>query len=133
MTTETPHANTLPKWQLWTGWVLTVLPAGLLLFSATGKFLGGKQLEDGFTHLGWPLRVAVPLGVVEACAAILLLIPRTAMLGAVLVTGYMGGAIATHTRIGEPFILQTLVGVVAWLGLFLREPRLRALLPLRIR
>lgn len=61
----------------------------------------------------------------------LFLIPRTAVLGAILLAGYMGGAIATHVRIGEPFIMQAGVGVLAWLGLYLREPRLRALIPLR--
>ena len=115
----------------WAEWVLTVLPAGLLLFSAASKFVGGEAVTKGFAHLGWPEKLAKPLGFVEATCAILLLIPKTTVLGAVLVTGYMGGAMATHTRIGELWVLQMLVGVVAWLGVFLREPRLRALLPLR--
>jgi len=72
------------------------------------------------------------LGIVEASCAILYLIPRTAVLGAILVTGYLGGAVATHARVGDPaFITPALLGVIAWLGLFLRDRRVRALIPLR--
>lgn len=114
----------------WIGWVLTALPAPLLLFSAVMKFMQPKDVVEGFEHLGWPLRLALPLGIVELTCTILFLIPRTATVGAILITGYMGGAIATHVRIGEPFILQALIPIVVWLGLYLREPRLRSLLPL---
>lgn len=119
------------KWMTWVGWILSVLPMPLLLFSAAGKFLKPVQVVQGFEHLGWPLDVAVALGVVELACVVLYLIPQTAVLGAILLTGYLGGAIATHVRIGEGFIVQSLLGVVVWLGLYLRDPRVRALIPLR--
>jgi hypothetical protein len=82
--------------------------------------------------VGWDQSLIKPLGVVEAIAAVIFLIPQTAVLGAVLIAGYMGGAIATHVRIGDPFVVQAAIGVVAWLGVFLREPRLRKILPWRM-
>jgi hypothetical protein len=116
---------------LWTGRVFTALPVAMLLFSAAGKFSGAPELAKGFEHLGWPIGLAFALGVVELVATVLYAIPRTSVLGAILITGYLGGAIATHVRIGEPFILQALFGVLAWGGLYLRDPRLRVLIPLR--
>ena len=112
-----------------TGWVLTILPSLLFLFSVGGKFFGGKALEESFAHLGVPQNLAVPLGVLELSCVVLFLIPRTAVLGAILLAGYMGGAILTHLRIGEPVFMQVAIGVVVWLGIYLREPRLREILP----
>jgi hypothetical protein len=131
----TKHADpAAPRMQrrsmTWLGWILGVLPMLFLLFSATMKFMKPKEVVEGFTHLGWPEHLALPIGIAEAAAVILYLFPRTAVLGAILVTGYMGGAIATHVRLGEPFYLQAGIGVVAWLGLFLRDPLVRSLLPL---
>jgi hypothetical protein len=120
-----------PKWMTWAGWILGILPVPLLLFSAAGKFLQPDQVVKGFEDLGWPLDVAVALGVVELGCVVLYLIPQTAVLGAILLTGYLGGAIATHVRIGEGFIIQSLLGIAFWLGLYLRDPRVRALIPLR--
>jgi hypothetical protein len=91
-----------------------------------------KEVIDGFAHLAWPLNLALPLGILELTCLVLFLIPQTAVLGAILMAGYMGGAMATHVRIGEPWYVQAGLGVVMWLGLYLREPRLRALLPLRM-
>lgn len=116
----------------WIGWTLSALPAGMLLFSAVMKFGNSPDLTKGFEHLGWPLHLAVPLGVLELACALLYLIPRTAVLGAILVAGYLGGAIATHVRLEEPFFMQAGLGVVMWLGLYLRDPRLRTLIPLRM-
>jgi len=113
------------------GWILSALPSALLLFSAAGKFMKPKEVIEGFAHLGWPDRLALHLGIVELACTLLYLFPRTAVLGAILLTGYLGGATATHVRIGEPPYLIVLIGVVLWLGLFLREPRLRMLIPLR--
>jgi hypothetical protein len=112
------------------GWVLSIIPVGMLFMSAFMKLSGGPQVAEGFTHLGWPPSIALPLGIVEILATLLYLFPRTAVLGAILLTGYMGGAIAAHVRLGEPFFVQLLLGVVAWGGLYLRDPRLRALLPI---
>jgi uncharacterized membrane protein YphA (DoxX/SURF4 family) len=120
-----------PRWMVITGWVLTILPAAMLIMSGTMKLMGGPELEKGMEHSGYPLAVAKPLGIVEIACAVIYLIPQTAVLGAILITGYMGGAIATHVRLEEAFIIQTVIGVVAWLGIFLRDARLRQLLPLR--
>lgn len=115
----------------WTGWVLSLLPVPLLAFSAFMKFRMTPEVQEGFAHLGWPMYTAFPLGIVEAACVVIYLIPRTAVVGAILLTGYMGGAIAAHVRIDEAFAMQALIAIVAWLGLYLREPRLRALIPLR--
>ena len=115
----------------WTGWILGVVPCLLLLFSAVMKLMRPPEVVKGFTDLGWPDRLAVPIGVVELVCAIVYHVPQTAVLGAILLTGYLGGAMATHVRLGQPFFMQFLIGVVLWLGLFLRDRRLRALLPLR--
>lgn len=116
---------------LWFGRALSVLPALLLLFSASLKFVQPPAVAEMFAHLGWPERSVLPLGILELTCAVLFLIPRTAVLGAILLAGYMGGAIATHARLGEPFFVQAGVGLVAWLGLYLRDPRLHELIPLR--
>lgn len=118
-----------PPWMFWTGWVVSVLPALALILSAIMKFTNSPQLAEGMGKLGWDAKLAVPLGITELACAILYLIPQTSVLGAILLTGFMGGAIATHVRVGDPFIVQALIGVLAWLGLYLRDPRLRALIP----
>ena len=124
-------APRVSKKLFWAGWIVSVLPAPMLLFSAAMKFALPKEAVEGFTHLGWPAKLAVPLGIVEVTCTLLYLFPRTAVLGAVLLTGYMGGAIATHVRIEEPFVVQAAIGVVVWLGLYLRDGRVRSLLPFR--
>lgn len=128
MTTTTPQPSKAARI---TGWVLSILPVPLFAFSAFGKFMLPPDAAKGFEHLGWPTSAATPLGILEVACVILYLIPQTAVLGAILLAGYMGGAIATHARIGEPFFMQAGLGIVLWLGLYLREPRLRALIPLR--
>jgi hypothetical protein len=125
------QATPVPKWMMWVGWILSLLPAAMLLFSAAGKLMNVAALDEGFKHLGWPRDLALGLGIVELVSTVLYLVPQTAVLGAILLTGYLGGAIATHVRIGEGFIIQALLGVIVWLGLYLRDPRLRALIPLR--
>jgi hypothetical protein len=103
----------------------------MLLMSGVMKLLGGPQLEQGFAHLGLPLTMRVPLGLLELACVVVYLVPRTAVMGAVLLAGYMGGAICTHWRVGDPFAVQVAIAIVVWLALWLREPRLEALLPLR--
>ena len=125
---ERPHAS---KKAAIAGWILSLLPSLLLLFSAAMKFAKPPVVVEGMAKQGWPDRLALALGFVELACTLLYLIPRTAVLGAILLTGYLGGATATHVRIGEPFIIVVALGVVLWLGLYLREPRLRALIPLR--
>ena len=116
----------------WAGWILGILPALLLLFSASIKFIQPPGMEDSLKPLGWRIEQMTGLGILEAAVAIIYLIPQTSILGAILVTGYMGGAIATHVRIGDHFIVaHILIGVFVWLGVWLRDPRLRDLIPLR--
>jgi hypothetical protein len=120
------------KVALWTGRVISALPVLMLLFSAAMKFAQPEGMAQGFKELGWPMRYAVGLGILETACAIIYAIPQTAVLGAILVTGYLGGATATHLRVSQPaFLAPPVLGALAWLGLLLREPRLRGLLPFR--
>ena len=117
---------------IWTGRIISTLPVLALLFSATMKLMKPPGIVDGFKHFGYPEELIRVLGIVELSCAVIYIIPRTSVLGAILMTGYLGGAVATHARVEDPhFIMPFLVGVLVWLGLLLREPRLRALLPLR--
>lgn len=120
---------TASKKALIIGWVMTILPSLMLLFSAAMKLAHPPQLDEGFVHLGIPVSHAFGLGVLELVCTVIYLVPRTAILGAILLTGYLGGAIQTHLRVGDPIISQPMVGIILWGGLFLRDPRLRALMP----
>lgn len=125
------HAAPVSKKMLWAGWIMSALPALLLLMSGVMKLMRPAPALEGFVHLGYPESLAVGIGIVELTCVALYVIPRSAVLGAILLTGYLGGATATHLRIGEPFYMPVLLGVLVWGGLFLRDERLRALLPLR--
>jgi hypothetical protein len=95
------------------------------------KLLRHPEVVQGMAHLQLPESMILPLGILEALCVVAYAVPRTAVLGAILLTGYVGGAMLTHLRIGEPVYMHVVLGVLLWLGLFLREPRLRQLLPLR--
>ena len=112
------------------GWILTGL-VGLFMIGASGipKFIDWPGKAEMMDHLGISLALLPTLGVLEIAVTVLYLIPRTSFLGAILLTGYLGGAIATHVRIGDPFIGPIILGVMIWLGLYLRDARLRALIP----
>lgn len=113
---------------LWTGRVISVLPALMLSMSAAMKLTHAPQFVAMFTNkLGYQESSLTTIGVLELSCTLLYLIPQTAFLGALLLTGYFGGAIATHVRIGEPFVTPLVLGVLVWVGLYLRESRLRAL------
>jgi hypothetical protein len=116
---------------LWAGYVVSALPVAMLVVSGVMKFVKPEALVTEFTRLGWPENLALVLAVIELGSTIVYLIPRTAVLGAILLTGYLGGAVATHVRIGDPFIPPIVLGVLIWLGLYLRDRRMRALIPLR--
>jgi hypothetical protein len=116
---------------LWAGWIIGVLPVPLLLFSAVAKLARWDFATQGIKNYGYDESVLVPLGIVELACTILYLIPRMAVLGAILLTGYLGGAVATHVRVSEPFFHPILFGVLIWGGLYLRDARLRVLVPLR--
>lgn len=120
------------KAQIWGGRVASGLVVAGLAMSAFMKLSQAPQMVENFEkHLGYPVSTLTPIGVVEVLATILYAIPKTSVLGAVLLTGYLGGAVATHVRVGEPFAAPLVLGVLVWVGLFLRDPRIRALLPLR--
>lgn len=117
----------------WIGRVVSAIPVLMMLLSAVMKLVRQPQAAQAFVNqFGYSDSSLVPIGVVELACAVVYLIPRTAVLGAVLVTTYFGGAVATHVRIGDPsFVGPIVLGILAWVGLYLREPRLRELLPLR--
>src|SRR5437870_3026531 len=120
------------KATIWIGWLLSALPSLMLLFSGSMKLVKPDDLVKGFEHLGYPEHLALTLGIVEIGCTLVYLIPRTAVLGAILLTGYLGGAIATHIRLLEmQFLAPLVLGVLIWGGLFLRDPRVRALIPIR--
>ena len=116
---------------VWTGRVLTALVSALFLMGIAFALSGNPQAAQGLAKYGWPAGALKTVLALETLSLVLYLIPRTAVLGAVVLTGYLGGAVATHLRLGEAPTLPVVVGVVAWLGLWLREPRLRELAPLR--
>jgi len=116
----------------WAGRVISALPALMLLASASMKLSHAPQFVAMFTNkLGYQESSLTTIGLLELACTALYVIPQTAFLGALLLTGYLGGAIATHVRIGEPFGVPLVLGVLVWLGLYLRESRLKALAPLR--
>ena len=131
MATILPQPAPLSKKAIWSGRIMSGLPVLLLVFSATLKFLRPAFMLQTFAHLGIPERLAFPLGVLELTCTIIYLIPRTSVLGAILLTGYLGGAVLTHLRVGEPIFMPLIAGVLVWGGLFLLESRVRALIPFR--
>jgi hypothetical protein len=119
----------------WAGWVVSGLVAAFLAMSASFKFLTPDIVRETMSGLGWPVEYDLMIGVLEAVLVILYLIPRTAVLGAILETALLGAAVATNVRVGNPLFSHELfgvyLGVMIWGGLWLRDPRIRALLPLR--
>jgi hypothetical protein len=131
----TTGAPLLPgrKWMLWAGRVLSALPVLMMAFSAWMKLSHVPPFMDLWVNkFGYAQSSATGIGLIELSCAALYVIPRTAVLGAVLMAGYLGGAVATHVRVGDPgFMTPLVLGIAAWVGLYLREGRLRALLPVR--
>ena len=117
------------------GYVLTGLVAAFLTFDTVMKLLQLAPAVQGTTELGYPAGTVVVIGAIELVCLVLYLVPRTSVLGALVLTGYLGGATATHVRVGSPLPTHTLfpiyVALMAWGGLYLRESRLRQLLPFR--
>jgi len=95
---------------VWSGRMITVLAVLPFVTSAVMKFMGGPQVIQGFSHLGWPDTMLIILGILEAGSVVLYLIPQTAVLGAIVLTGYLGGAISTHLRIGEAVYVHVVLG-----------------------
>jgi DoxX-like family len=118
----------------WAGYVTSALPALFLLLDGVMKLFKPALVVEATTKLGYQENVIVPLGIVLVLCTVLYLVPRTSVIGAILLTGYLGGAVATHVRVDEgafPILFPVIMGILIWGGLYLREPRLRAMLPLR--
>jgi hypothetical protein len=111
------------KTQRITGWILTGL-VGLFMIGASGvpKFFDFPGKNEMMAKMGLPLELLPTLGMLEIAVTLIYLIPRTSFLGAILMTGYLGGAIITHLRVGDPWFFPLIVGILAWLGLALRQP-----------
>lgn len=125
-----------PKWMAWTGWALSGLMIAFLVFDSASKIMLEHHVVEATTRIGYPLDVIRPLGIVCLACTVLYAIPRTSILGALLLTGYLGGAIASKVRIEDPLFSSVLFGVyfgvMVWGGLWLRDARLRTLIPLRL-
>ena len=128
-------AVAVSKKGLWAGRILSGLVVLFLIPDGIIKFIKPAPVVDAFAHLGLPLSISVTLGIILLLSTVLYAIPATSVLGAILLTGYLGGAVSTHLRIGDPLfshvLFPTYLGLLLWLGLYLREERLRALIPLR--
>jgi len=126
------QAAPISKGSLWTGRILSAIPVFLLLTSAIAKLMKPPNVLEGFAKFGYSEGIIVKLAIIELACTAIYLIPRTSVFGAILLTAYLGGATATHARVGDPaFVGPILTGVLLWLGLYLRDERLRALVPLR--
>lgn len=126
------QAEPVSKAAIWSGRIISAIPVLMLFFSAGMKLSGSDQVIEGFAQFGYPRSLIRPLGIVELLCTIIYIVPRTSVLGAILLTGYLGGATATHVRLEDPAAIgAVLFGVMIWLGLYLRDRRIRALIPLR--
>jgi DoxX-like family len=125
------QTHPVSKKALWACYIMGALPVLMLLMSAVMKFIKPPPIVEGFAHLGLPESLALGLGVVELACTVVYVIPQTSVLGAILLTGYLGGATVTHLRVGDPYFMPVILGMLVWGGLFLRDPRLRALIPMR--
>ena len=121
--------------RLWVGRIMSALPVLFLLFDAVIHVMRIPPVVEGFAKLGYSISLAIPLGIIEIVCLVLYVIPRPSVLGAVLLTGYLGGAVATNLRTGAPLFSNVLfpvyVGVLLWGGLYLRDNSLRAVFPVR--
>ena len=119
-------------WATWVGYALSAIPILGLLVSASFKLTHSPQVMEMFvSQLGYQASSLLGLALLEIAVVVVYSVPRTAVLGAILMTGYLGGAIATHVRVGQAFLIPLALGISAWAGLYLRDDRLQALLPVR--
>lgn len=129
------HTAPASSTRLWAGRIIIALAVLFLLFDAVVKVMALEFAVQATVELGYPERVVSGIGLLEVACLVLYVIPRTSILGAILLTGYLGGAVATHVRVGSPLASHTLfpiyVALMLWGGLYLRDGRLRALVPVR--
>ena len=131
-----PDTQTAPvsKKLLWAGRILSAIPVLFLLFDSVGKLIKPASVVEATVRLGYPESIIPGLGILLLVCTVVYVFPHTSVLGAILLTGYLGGASATHVRIGDPLfpiLFPSIVGALIWGGLFLRDERLRTLIPLR--
>jgi DoxX-like protein len=123
------------KKQLWTGRIISGIVCLFLLADSAGKLMQAAPVMQGMMQSGFKARAIVPIGIILLVSVILYAIPQTSVLGAILLTGYLGGAVVTNFRLSLPLLSYTLVpvyaGILVWGALYLRDSRLRALVPLR--
>ena len=129
--TQSPGVVVIPGWITWTGRIITLLVAIAFGMSASMKFKGGEAAAKMMTDLGVSASSVLTLGIIETTCLVLYLVPQTAVLGAILLTGYLGGATLAHARVDQMPTAQVIIGVLVWLGIFFRDYRLRQLIPLR--
>ena len=131
----TSHVTSPSKGSIWTGRVISALIVLFLLFDSVLKFMKPAPVVETFAHLGLSMSLANPLGIILIVCALLYAIPQTSILGAILLSGYLGGAVCTHLRVGDPLfshiLFPTYMGALLWLAIYLRDVRLRALIPFR--
>lgn len=132
---EMATANNVPAKKPWAGYILSGLAVLFLLFDSAGKLFKPAVVVEGTLELGYPESAITGIGVTLLVCTLLYLWPRTAILGAILLTGFLGGAVATHVRVGNPLFSHMLfpvyLGVLIWGGLYLRDKAVRAMIPLR--
>ncbi len=121
----------ISKSRLWTGRIISAIIILFLLFDAIAKIMRLAPVLQSFTQLGWSQSLSVPIGLVLLICTLLYAILHTSALGALLLTAYLGGAVATHVRAGQVFVFPIIFGILLWVGLLLRNDRLRILLPLQ--
>jgi len=127
-----PLPSRRPLQTLWAGRIISALIVLFLLFDSGVKAMKLAPAVEATVRIGYPARLVFPIGIVELICVALFVIPRTSILGAILLTAYLGGATATQVRLGDPwFFFPVAIGVLVWGGLFLRDARVRALIPLR--
>jgi len=120
--------------RLWTGWIISGLVALFMVFDAGGKFAKPAPVVEAFARTGWPIELSSTVGAILLACTVIYLIPQSTVLGAILLTGYLGGAVATNLRLQNPLLTHTLfpvyLGVLIWLGLWLRDSRVGSVFPL---
>ena len=127
-----PISSTVSKTTLWIGRVMSAPPVLLVLFGSVVKLMKTASVVEGFVRAGVPERLIIPVGIIELVCVAVYVISQTAVLGAILMTGLLGGATITNLRIGDPtYPMPVVLGMLAWGGLFLRDTRLRELIPIR--
>lgn len=127
-------ATQVSKGRSWTGWIITGLVAAFMLFDAVAKFVQPAPVAEAFARTGWPIQLSTTVGAILLICTLIYLVPQTSVLGAILLTGYLGGAVATNLRLQNPLLTHTLFpvyfGILVWIGLWLREPSLATVFPL---